>query len=223
MPKNKDLKRLVRARMEKTGESYTAALAQLLRKGAELTEPDYPELAGMSDDAVSSKTGRTWKQWAEELDKVGLVSKSHKEIARFVGDHYEISLWWAQTVTVGYERIKGLREIGQRREGSYDANKSKTFAVSVGELLAAFRDEATRQRWLPGVELTVRTATEKSVRMTWDDNTTVQAYFTSKGEHKSQVAIQHGKLTSKADAERRKQYWGERLVALGNLLMATKS
>jgi hypothetical protein len=32
MPTQKDFKRLVRARMAKTGEAYTAARAQLLRK-----------------------------------------------------------------------------------------------------------------------------------------------------------------------------------------------
>ena len=32
MPTNKDFKRVVRARMTKTGESYTAARAQLLKK-----------------------------------------------------------------------------------------------------------------------------------------------------------------------------------------------
>ena len=32
MPRNKDLKRLVRARMSKTGESYTAARSQILSK-----------------------------------------------------------------------------------------------------------------------------------------------------------------------------------------------
>ncbi len=32
MPSQKDLKRLVRARMQKTGEAYTAARAQLLAK-----------------------------------------------------------------------------------------------------------------------------------------------------------------------------------------------
>ena len=33
MPRNKDLKRLVRARMKKTGEAYTAARAQILTQG----------------------------------------------------------------------------------------------------------------------------------------------------------------------------------------------
>jgi hypothetical protein len=32
MPRQKDLKRLVRARMRKTGEAYTAARAQILKK-----------------------------------------------------------------------------------------------------------------------------------------------------------------------------------------------
>ena len=34
MPRNKDLKRLVRARMRKTGEDYTAARARILEKSA---------------------------------------------------------------------------------------------------------------------------------------------------------------------------------------------
>ena len=32
MPRNKDLKRLVRARMRKTGEAYTAALAHITKQ-----------------------------------------------------------------------------------------------------------------------------------------------------------------------------------------------
>ena len=44
MPRDKDLKRLVRARMTKTGESYTAARAQITRKakttrGADARKP----------------------------------------------------------------------------------------------------------------------------------------------------------------------------------------
>ena len=219
MPKNKDLKRLVRARMTKTDESYTTALAQLLRKGTRLAEPDYAELAGMSDEAVRAKTGRVWQQWVRELDADDAASMPHREIAKHVHDQFEVSGWWAQTVTVGYERIKGLREIGQRRSGSFDANKSKTFPVPISELYGAFSNTRTRDRWLPGVELTVRKATpEKSMRITWDDETSVQAYFTAKGEGKSQVAIQHGKLADKADVASRKQYWGERLVALGEIL-----
>ena len=45
MPKDKDLKRLARRRMEKTGESYAAARAQLLKKKNPMPR-DYAKLAG---------------------------------------------------------------------------------------------------------------------------------------------------------------------------------
>jgi len=61
-------------------------------------------------------------------------------------------------VTVGYERIRGLRDIGQRRSGTCEASKSKTLPVPIAELYRAFSDGRMRRRWLPGVELTVRTA-----------------------------------------------------------------
>ncbi len=223
MPKQKDLKRRVRARMEKTGESYTAARARLIEKKAKRSadnEPiDHAALAGMSDEAVAAKTGRSWSEWVEELDRIEAAAMPHKEIAAHVGAHYEVSGWWAQTVTVGYERIKGLREIGQRRGGSYEANKSRTYPVPVSRLYRACRNARERVRWLPDVELEVRKATpDKSMRVTFGDGTAVELYFWSKGESKSQVQLQHRKLASKAAAEKAKAFWGERLTALGRVL-----
>jgi len=62
MPTDKDFKRLVRGRMEKTGESYTTARA-LLRKqkpAAAAVAPapapaDYAKLAGRSDAILSCR------------------------------------------------------------------------------------------------------------------------------------------------------------------------
>jgi hypothetical protein len=69
MPRNKDLKRLVRARMSKTGEAHTAARARLTDNpkkatraaAAVVTEPlvDYAEIAGTRDTVIREKTGRT--------------------------------------------------------------------------------------------------------------------------------------------------------------------
>ncbi len=222
MPKNKDLKRLTRSRMQKTGESYTTARAQLLKKKKPVPTPapELAALAGMSDEAVAAKTGCTWEKWVRVLDAVDAASMPHREIARYVRENFEISGWWAQTVTVGYERIKGLREIGQRRSGSYEANKSKTFPVPIARLYRAFSVARTRRRWLPDVQLTVRKATpDKSMRITWEDGTSVELYFTAKGDNKSLVALQHRKLASKAQAEHMKRFWGERLAALAEILV----
>ena len=221
MPKQKDLKRIVRSRMEKTGESYTAARLHVVQKKKPAAEPlpDYAALAGMSDAALKNKTGRTWAEWVGILDQWDAAKKPHRDIAEHVSS-LGVPGWWTQTVTVGYERIRGLREKGQRRtSGLYEASKSRTFNVPVKKLFAAFANARTRSRWLPDVKLEVRTATApKTMRLTWEDDTLVQLYFVPKGAAKSVVTVQHGKLPSKAAAVTMKEFWHERLTALGELL-----
>jgi len=223
MTANKDFKHLVRGRMLKTGESYTAARARLLTQKPTATAApaalDYAKLAGKSDAIVKERTGCTWERWVKALDRKQAHTWPHREIAKYVHEKYKIPGWWAQTVTVGYERIKGLRAIGQRRDGSFEVSKSRTFAVPLARLYGAFHDSGTRARWLPGVDLTVRTATrEKSMRINWPDRTSVEIGFMSKGAAKSQVAVQHGKLADRAAVTRVRQYWTERLGALEEML-----
>jgi hypothetical protein len=225
MPTDKDFKRLVRGRMQKTGESYTTARAHLRKRKPTPAVPpapapaDYARLAGRSDAILKEKTGCSWERWVKALDHKKAYAWPHGEIAKYVTEKYKIPGWWAQTVTVGYERIKGLRAVGQRRDGSFEANKSKTFAVPLAELYRAFYDARTRARWLSGVNVTVRTATrEKSMRITWPDRTSVEVGFTSKGAGKSQVALAHTKLPDQDSSARLKQYWSERLNALQGVL-----
>lgn len=229
MTTHKGFKRLVRARMQKTGESYTSARARLIAARPRATPPpataaaptaaDYARLAGMSDATIKAKTGCTWERWVWALDKAGAHDWSHRAIAQYVHDTYKVPGWWSQTVTVGYERIKGLRAIGQRRDGRFEAAKSKTFAVPVGRLFRAWHHARERARWLPGVDLTIRKATkDRAMRITWADGTSLELWFTAKGRGKSQVAVQHTKLADRAAVDRLKAFWGERLDALGGLL-----
>ncbi len=180
---------------------------------------DHETVAGMSDEAVRKATGKDWAEWASTLDDAGAASWPHKEIAAWVHEtHDGVSGWWAQSVTVAYERFRGLRDVGQRRDGDYEVNKSKTFAVPVERLWDAFAEDDQRSTWLDvGVE--IRTANRpKSLRMGLDDGTALDAYFTGKGEAKSSVSLQNRKLADADTAEERKRYWGERLGALKDQL-----
>jgi hypothetical protein len=230
MPTHKDFKRLVRARMRKTGEAYTAARAQLLKHLPTTTSapasspappparPDYAALAGMTDAAVEKRTGCTWEKWVWALDRAGAEDWSHRAIAEYVHGTYKVPDWWTQTVTVGYERIKGLRAIGQRRSGGYEATKSKTVAAPADVVYRAFADARVRRTWLPGIKVTVRKATPgRSVRMTWDDGTSVEVWLTSKGG-KTSAQVAHRKLAGKDDADRRKAFWTERLSAMRDVV-----
>jgi hypothetical protein len=215
MTRQRSFKRLVRSRMEKTGESYTAARAMLLAaeepKGAE--EP--PLLA--SDERIRRRTGRGWEEWFDLLDGWGAAERKHREIARWVADQLGIGplVWDAQAITSSYERARGLRAVGETEQG-FAASASRTVAVPVERLFDAVVDESRRRSWLPDGELSERTATRpKSARFDWGDGTSrVMVVFDAKGAQKSTVALQHVRLPDSDAADRMKAYWRERVTAL---------
>jgi len=225
---HRDWKRVVRARMRRTGESYTAARARVLEKPrpagrATTAARPLPAAAaarpGMSDEAVRAKTGRTWAQWVRTLDAIGATGLRHAAIAKHLRTEHDLTPWWSQMVAVGYERLRGLRDVGQRRGGTYDVGRTRTFAVPLARLERAFRIGATRARWLPGVTPRVLAARSgRSVRFEWPDGTRVEVAFVDKGPAKSQVSVQHLGLPSRARADRVRAEWGERLDALGEFL-----
>jgi hypothetical protein len=217
MTRQKSFKRLVRARMEKTGERYTAARAALLA-AEEPKATEAPALT-MSDEAIRRRTGRGWEEWFDLLDEWGAVERPHPEIARWLREERGVDGWDAQSVTVSYERARGLRAVGERPEG-FSITASKTVEVPVDRLFDAFVDESLRERWLPDGRLRARTATKpKSARFDWGDGETrVVVGFDAKGDEKSSVALEHARLADAGEAERMKVYWRDRVAALKEVL-----
>jgi hypothetical protein len=216
MPQQKDLKKIVRARMQKTGESYTAARLHLVKKKEEA--PDYEALSGMKNAVLKEKTGRDWPEWVKVLDAFDAAKKPHRDVAQYVHS-LGVPDWWSQGVTVGYERIRGLRAIGQRRSGSWEASKSRTFAVPVDTLFEAFANARKRAKWLTGAKVTVKSSSaNKAMRIAFEDGTSAVFGFIPKGDAKSAVAVQHMKLPDKAAVENSKKFWSERFDALATML-----
>jgi hypothetical protein len=217
MTTQKSFKRLVRARMEKTGESYTAARASLLAAGEPKTT-EGPTLT-MSDDAIRRRTGRGWEEWFDLLDEWGATDRSHTDAARWLVEEQGSGGWNAQSIVVSYERARGLRAVGEHADG-FTVTASKTVAVPVDRLYEAFVDERLRRRWLPESELRERTATKpKGARFDWgDDGTRVVVGFEAKGEDKSTASLAHEKLPDAEEAERMKAFWRERVGMLKEVL-----
>jgi hypothetical protein len=205
MTSQKSFKQRVRSRMEKTGESYTAARAQLLPREQ---EPDV------------GPTGRPYSEWFAELDAWGALDVPHKKIAAWLRSERGVPGWWAQNITVEYERARGLRAVGQGRDGLFSVGATKTIAVPVELLYEAITDARQREDWLPGVHLGERTATpHRSARYDWGEGSTrVVVGFDVKGDAKSQVAIQHEKLPDSESAATMKAFWRERLSTLKTYL-----
>ena len=242
MTKQKSFKRRIRSRMEKTSESYTAARRQLLAKAttgvasqpsphlepeAE-SRPQAPAQAEMapaadtrpSDEAIVEKTGRDWEAWFSLLDGWNATSRPHPEIARWLSAEHGVPGWWAQSITVGYERARGWRVTGQGRDGKYSISTSRTINVPVESLFAAAADPSLRRRWLPEGRLEVTsTNPPKSVRGRWDGGQSrVAIGFTAKGDGKSQIGLAHEQLPDAGAASEAKEFWVQRLKELKELL-----
>ena len=224
MTSEKSFKRHVRARMAKTGESYAAARGQAVRKrervqaaGARLADTaDRP-----SDDRVHEATGRRRDAWFSILDRWGAKDRRHGEIAAFLVEEHDVPGWWAQAITMWYERTRGMRLKHQQADG-FTIYASKTIAASVDVVFEAFVTARSRRRWLTDGTLSLRTSQAgRTARFDWGDGATrVSVSFDAKGPAKTTVAVAHERLPDPDEAETAKAAWRERLSGLKSLLEA---
>ncbi|MBK7831957.1 MAG: hypothetical protein IPJ56_06310 [Gemmatimonadetes bacterium] len=84
---------------------------------------------------------------------------------------------------MGYERVRGLREAGQRRGGGFVVNKSRTMKSGVGAPYRWGSEPRERANWFAGVKVAVRSATKNTgVRFTLtEDGTSLEVRLESKG------------------------------------------
>ena len=170
----------------------------------------------ISDDAVRKKTGKDWDYWFSVLDEAGATKMDHKHIARHL-DSLGVPGWWCQMIAVTYEQERGLRKKHQMADG-YSVSVSRTFNVSRGTLYSCWAESRLRVKWLKEKPVVRKKTKNKSMRITWPDDTSVDVYFVSKGQRKSQVAVQHNKLASAKQVERARARWKAALNRLSNFL-----
>jgi hypothetical protein len=225
MTTQKLLKRRVRARMEKTGESYTSARRHVVI-GRERLEEARTRLATAkelaSDEKLIEATGKDWEAWLSILDRWGARERTHREIVEFLRVEHGVPDWWTQTVTNGYERARGMRAKHQQADG-FTIYASKTVGVPLDVLFAAFVDDGRRRDWLADGEMKLRNAQSgKVARFDWaDDGTRLMVTFEAKGDSKSTAHVSHERLPDAAAGEEAKALWKSRLVALKTNLEST--
>jgi hypothetical protein len=168
----------------------------------------------VGDDVLKQRTGKIWAEWFPILDKAGAKKMNHSQITDVLQKKFDVPDWWCQMVAVGYEHSRGLRELHESCAG-FSASVSRTFGLALKPLFAACADDKKRRAWLSEDKLVVSTARpEKTVRGAWDGASRLEMRFYPKGAAKTQVVIDHMKLTSSADVEKMKAFWSENLERL---------
>jgi uncharacterized protein YndB with AHSA1/START domain len=201
--------------MARTGESYTAARRVLIAAG-DRPEPKIIDFVPpLPDETAARATGHGWQHWFDLLDAWGATAHTHGEIARWLSTEHRVPDWWTQSVTVAYERARGLRAPGQNAQG-WMVSATKTINIPVERLWQSMADDALRDRWLLGAELRLRTATApRSARYDWEDGSSrVYVSFEALADAKSRIAIQHERLPDSDARDEMKAWWRDRLSAL---------
>jgi hypothetical protein len=252
MTRARALKKIIRARIAKTGERYTTARRQVLKQLPVAPRVSVPERApapaspsgattttkgGLSDAKSREKTGHGLDHWFAVLDVFGAVAKGHTAAARHLYEAHSIDGWYAQGITVAYERARGVRAVNQRCDGEYEVSVSKVVPAATRRIVKAFVDAGERRSWIDGADdgliaalasaFTSRTSKgfvvkpngQAHVRFKWDD-TTVLLQLWPKPNGKVSVQVTNSKLPAAAAVEERRAKWRTALGALATFLSA---
>lgn len=175
-----------------------------------------------SDATVSAKTGRGWDEWVDLIDAGPGRHAGHAKIASWVADEQGVDPWWAQSVTVGYERITGLRLPGQMPDGTFSVSRSTSLPFDWAQIRTVLDDPSARSALIPAMVSTERSRPgAKAPRYSLTDPTTDTSLgvVQFRGEPTTsgcKLVVTHDKVPHLQAAEAWKQFWAAWLQDLGS-------
>lgn len=238
MTRNSALKHAIRERAARTGERYTTARRHLLGEQQQTKRApiDFSK-SPVSDAKVREQTGHGLDYWFRVLDRFGVAAKGHTATARHLVNDHGVPGWYAQGITVGYERVHGLRAVNQRLDGHFEVSVSKTMAADVETIIKAFTSARQRKQWAAGADPDLVQALEAALkdksskgfvvradglgqfRYKWD-GTAIHFYLQPSG-NKVMLVVQNSKLASQQALDTRRSQWRAALAALARHLTAS--
>ena len=250
MTRTRALKQLIRARAARTGERYTTARRHVLNNPhlAATSRPSPPAPAAaaakvppdrrppVSDAKIAAKTGHGYDYWFDVLDRFDALKKGHGAAARHLYDTLGVEGWFAQSITVAYERARGVRAVNQRCDGNFEVSVSKVVTGDAAAVVKALSSARQRGRLKVSDEGLVRALgaalsakTSKGFvirpdglgrfRYNWGDSA-VQFYLVPKDGNKLSVVVTNMRLASAGMVEQRRAVWREMLNSLAEMLAA---
>ena len=192
------------APVRKTRSSAAPKLARVSSPRASLGSPLE------SDAVIRAATSRSWAQWFRLLDRMDVADAGHESVVRRLAEDHACPRWWRQRIAAAHAEARGLQTPQKR---GLAANTSRTLAVPVDDLWRAWQGRAPA-KWLQTRFKVVRANENKSLRLGWPDNTSVEIYFWAKGERRSQVNIMHRQLADADEVAAKKAFWAGALERL---------
>lgn len=172
----------------------------------------------ISDAAVKKATGKDWAGWVKTLDQLGAEKMTHAEIARMLSEKQLVkSGWWCQMVTVGYEKLKGRRVLGETKDTGFHIGARKTFSVPAKEMWRRLVSPLGWRLWLGPKPKTISTWKPgshlrfKLPMKGWKKPSTLQLRVIPAGPKKTIVSFHQENLPDAAARAAMKKKWMEAL------------
>jgi hypothetical protein len=122
-----------------------------------------PVKRAVSDAITRKRTGHGMEHWFAVLDAFG--GKGHTAAARHLYEDHGVDGWYAQGITVAWERARGLRAPNQRLGGAFEVSVSRVLPASVTDVAALINDPRRRGAWLSQAEALVSAGLEGAFRL----------------------------------------------------------
>lgn len=177
-----------------------------------------PGRRGVSDSAVLIRTGQPLAHWFAVLDHFGAPKKGHTASARHLEEEHGVGAWYAQGITVAYERARGLRVANQGSDGKFQVSVSRTIPADVPRILRQMGEGG----WLQGTDTDLVAVHEEALarpegvrinrlgdaalRYRWGGRA-VEITVTGKGGGRSLAAVQLRGLAGPGEVEEQRAMW----------------
>jgi uncharacterized protein YndB with AHSA1/START domain len=192
------------------------------------------------DEAVRRRTGKGRDEWFAILDAWGAKEKGHRATAKRLAAEHGVGGWYAQAITVEYERARGLREVGQKGE-HFEMSVTRTIRATPEATFEALTRARHWNRWLTtkarvnakvGGRFSdgdgdrgefLRLSPPHFLRMTWEDGkrgpgSVVEFDLKERADGRITLCVLHRKLSSQAERKEMQRRWRGAMDSLGRYL-----
>lgn len=187
-------------------------------------------MARIGPKAIQKSTGKKLSDWVDIIQRSGFSEASHKSIADFLHQKYQLSFWWAQEITVLFEKHIGKRVTGQTQNGRFQVGVSKTLAINstlVWNFLVSpefnqlITGDFTPQELNSAAEaingIRYKTTTFQPFshfrmqwkKREWDKYSVLQVRLTSKSDHKTTLTFHKENLPDQNQRKELKLFWSQ--------------
>lgn len=196
----------------------------------------------VGDEAVRAATGRSWEQWFETLDAAGALRWSHKRMVAFLVARGLETPWWQQMVSSTYERVRGIKQVGETADAGFQVGVQRSLPIGVEELWELLLSTEGLGLWLGVQQLPcqrgqtyqgadgtvgeVRTfKAPQRLRLTWqpphlERPTTLQLTLACPRNTRTRTTLRfhHERLADREQRERMRTHWRAVLDTLAGVV-----